>query len=99
MIFILIFIVIIGWTPFLFELNRKRILKKKIESIKIGQVYELKMYADDPFERGKHTITIIDIREGYALYKTNGKYTSSDDLESIARRYVLIKDVDVEEDK
>lgn len=60
-------------------------------------MYELKIYADNPFERGKHPITILDIQEGYALYESNEKYISSDDLESITRRYVLIKDV--EEDK
>lgn len=93
-LFISLFIVIIIAIPALFELNEKLNIKKKIKSIKVGQIYELKVYMDDPFERGKHAITILDIREGYALYKFDGKYTSSDDLKSIARRYVLIKDVE-----
>lgn len=86
---------VIGLILLIFRLNKASLkTKRKADQIKVGQVYELKVYADDPFERGKHAITILDIREGYALYKFDGKYTSSDDLESIARRYVLIKDIE-----
>jgi len=49
----------------------------------------------DPFERGKHIIKILDIKEGYALYEY-GKSPSllcSMELEDIVERYVLITDI------
>lgn len=44
-------------------------MKKKTDKIKVGQRYEHKGYFMDPFERGKHVIKILDIKEGYALYE------------------------------
>ena len=44
-------------------------MKKKTDKIKVGQRYEYKGYFMDPFERGKHIIKILDIKEGYALYE------------------------------
>lgn len=70
-------------------------MKKKTDKIKVGQRYEYKGYFMDPFERGKHIIKILDIKEGYALYEY-GKSPSllcSMELEDIVERYVLITDV------
>lgn len=70
-------------------------MKKKTDKIKVGQRYEYKGYFMDPFERGKHIIKILDIKEGYALYEY-GKSPSllcSMELEDIVKRYVLITDV------
>ena len=70
-------------------------MKKKTDKIKVGQRYEYKGYFMDPFERGKHIIKIIDIKEGYALYEY-GKSPSllcSMELEDIVERYVLITDI------
>lgn len=39
-------------------------MKKKTDKIKVGQRYEYKGYFMDPFERGKHIIKILDIKEG-----------------------------------
>lgn len=67
-------------------------MKKKTDKIKVGQRYEYKGYFMDPFERGKHIIKILDIKEGYALYEY-GKSPSllcSMELEDIVERYVLI---------
>lgn len=69
--------------------------KKKTDKIKVGQRYEYKGYFMDPFERGKHIIKILDIKEGYALYEY-GKSPSllcSMELEDIVERYVLITDI------
>lgn len=69
--------------------------KKKTDKIKVGQRYEYKGYFMDPFERGKHIIKILDIKEGYALYEY-GKSPSllcSMKLEDIVERYVLITDI------
>lgn len=44
-------------------------MKKKTDKIKVGQRYEHKNYFEDPFERGKHVIKILDIKEGYVLYE------------------------------
>lgn len=44
-------------------------MKKKTDKIKVGQRYEYKGYFTDPFERGKHVIKILDIKEGYTLYE------------------------------
>lgn len=44
-------------------------MKKKTDKIKVGQRYEYEGYFMDPFERGKHVIKILDIKEGYALYE------------------------------
>ena len=70
-------------------------MKKKIDKIKVGQRYEYKGYFMDPFERGKHVIKILDIKEGYALYEYEEKLyiRSSVSLEDIAKRYVLITDI------
>ena len=68
---------------------------KKTDKIKVGQRYEYKGYFMDPFERGKHIIKILDIKEGYALYEY-GKSPSllcSMELEDIVERYVLITDI------
>lgn len=70
-------------------------MKKKTDKIKVGQRYEYKGYFMDPFERGKHIIKILDIKEGYAPYEY-GKSPSllcSMELEDIVERYVLITDI------
>lgn len=70
-------------------------MKKKTDKIKVGQRYEYKGYFMDPFERGKHIIKILDIKEGYALYEY-GKSPSllcSMEPEDIVERYVLITDI------
>lgn len=70
-------------------------MKKKTDKIKVGQRYEYKGYFMDPFERGKHIIKILDVKEGYALYEY-GKSPSllcSMELEDIVERYVLITDI------
>lgn len=70
-------------------------MKKKTDKIKVGQRYEYKGYFMDPFERGKHIIKILDIKEGYALYEY-GKSPSllcSMEFEDIVERYVLITDI------
>lgn len=70
-------------------------MKKKTDKIKVGQRYEHKSYFKDPFERGKHVIKILDIKEGYALYEYEEKLyiRSSVSLEDIAKIYVLITDI------
>ena len=70
-------------------------MKKKTDKIKVGQRYEYKGYFMDPFERGKHVIKILDIKEGYVLYEYEEKpyIRSSVSLEDIAKIYVLITDI------
>ena len=70
-------------------------MKKKTDKIKVGQRYEHKSYFEDPFERGKHVIKILDVKEGYALYEYEEKLyiRSSVSLEDIAKIYVLITDI------
>lgn len=60
-----------------------------------GQRYEHKNYFEDPFERGKHVIKILDIKEGYVLYEYEEKpyIRSSVSLEDIVKKYILITDV------
>lgn len=67
-------------------------MKKKTDKIKVGQRYESRTYFMDPFERGKHIVRILDIEEGYALYKyENGSDTLySIALEDIAIKYILL---------
>lgn len=76
-------------------IDRYKMKKKKTDKIKVGQRYEYKGYFMDPFERGKHVIKILDIKEGYALYEY-GKSPSllfSMELEDIVKKYILITDV------
>ena len=70
-------------------------MKKKTDKIKVGQRYEYKGYFMDPFERGKHIIKILDIKEGYALYeyRKSPSLLCSMELEDIVERYVLITDI------
>lgn len=70
-------------------------MKKKTDKIKVGQRYEHKNYFEDPFERGKHVIKILEIKEGFALYEyeKNPSLLFSMELEDIVKRYVLITDV------
>ena len=70
-------------------------MKKKTDKIKVGQRYEYKGYFMDPFERGKHVIKILDIKEGFALKKKKKSPTLlfSMELEDIVKRYVLITDI------
>jgi hypothetical protein len=70
-------------------------MKKKTDKIKVGQRYEYEGYFMDPFERGKHVIKILDIKEGFALYEYEEKLyiRSSVSLEDIVKRYVLITDI------
>lgn len=70
-------------------------MKKKTDKIKVGQRYEYKNYFKDPFERGKHVIKILDIKEGYALYEYEEKLyiRSSESLEYIVKKYILITDI------
>lgn len=48
-------------------------MKKKTDKIKVGQKYEYEGYFMDPFERGKHVIKILEIKEGFALYEYEKK--------------------------
>lgn len=76
-------------------IDRYKMKKKKTDKIKVGQRYKYKGYFRDPFERGKHVIKILDIKEGYALYEY-GKSPSllfSMELEDIVKKYILITDV------
>lgn len=70
-------------------------MKKKTDKIKVGQRYEYKNYFKDPFERGKHVIKILIIKEGYALYEYEEKLyiRSSESLEDIVKKYILITDI------
>ena len=70
-------------------------MKKKTDKIKVSQRYEHKSYFKDPFERGKHVIKILDIKEGYALYEYEEKLyiRSSESLEYIVKKYILITDI------
>ena len=70
-------------------------MKKKTDKIKVGQRYEYKNYFKDPFERGKHVIKILDVKEGYALYEYEEKLyiRSSESLEDIVKKYILITDI------
>lgn len=70
-------------------------MKKKTDKIKVGQRYESRAFFMDPYERGKHIVRILDINNGYALYKyESGSNTLySTELEDIVKRYVLITDV------
>lgn len=70
-------------------------MKKKTDKIKVGQRYEYKGYFMDPFERGKHVIKILEIKEGFALYeyeKSPG-LSFSMNLEDIVEKYILITDI------
>lgn len=70
-------------------------MKKKTDKIKVGQRYEYKGYFMDPFERGKHVIKILEIKEGFALYeyeKSPGLLFSMN-LEDIVEKYILITDI------
>ena len=69
-------------------------MKKKTDKIKVGQRYEYEGYFMNPFERKKYIVRILDIEEGYALYKyENGSGTLySIELEDIVRGYILITD-------
>lgn len=71
-------------------------MKKKTDKIKVGQRYEYKNYFKDPFERGKHVIKILIIKEGYALYEYEEKLyiRSSESLEDIVKKYILITDIE-----
>lgn len=70
-------------------------MKKKTDKIKVGQRYEYNSYVENPFERGKHVIKILDIKEGYALYEYEEKLyiRSSVSLEDIVKKYILIADI------
>lgn len=70
-------------------------MKKKTDKIKVGQRYEYESYFENPFERGKHVIKILDIKEGYVLYEYEEKLyiRSSTSLEDIVKKYILITDV------
>jgi hypothetical protein len=71
-------------------------MKKKTDKIKVGQRYKYKNYFKDPFERGKHVIKILIIKEGYALYEYEEKLyiRSSESLEDIVKKYILITDIE-----
>lgn len=70
-------------------------MKKKTDKIKVDQRYEYEGYFMDSFERGKHVIKILEIKEGFALYEyeKNPSLLFSMELEDIVKRYVLITDV------
>lgn len=71
-------------------------MKKKTNKIKVGQRYEHKGYFMDPFERGKHVIKILEIKEGFALYEyeKSPSLLFSMNLEDIVEKYILITDIE-----
>ncbi len=70
-------------------------MKKKTDRIEVGQRYESRTYFMDPFERGKHVIKILDIKEGYVLYEyeKSPSLLFSMELEDIVKKYILITDI------
>lgn len=60
-------------------------IKNDCGPIEIGQLYELKQYNDDPFERGKHPVRVMDIKEGYVLYRYEHGHISNSTQESSFR--------------
>lgn len=48
---------------------KERKLNKKIKSIRIGQKFEENCYHENPFTRGRHIVTVTEIKDGYILYK------------------------------
>lgn len=70
-------------------------MKKKTDKIKVGQRYEHKNYFEDPFERGKHVIKILDIKEGtlYMSTKKNYIYVLLRVLNILLKKYILITDI------
>ena len=70
-------------------------MKKKTDKIKVGQRYEHKNYFEDPFERGKHVIKILGMKEGFALYEyeKSPSLLFSMELEDIVEKYILITDI------
>lgn len=70
-------------------------MKKKTNKIKVGQRYEYKGYFMDPFEKGKHVIKILEIKEGFALYEyeKSPSLLFSMNLEDIVEKYILITDI------
>ena len=71
-------------------------MKKKTDKIKVGQRYEHKNYFEDPFERGKHVIKILEIKEGFALYEyeKSPSLLFSMNLEDIVEKNILITDIE-----
>lgn len=71
-------------------------MKKKTNKIKVGQRYEYKGYFMDPFEKGKHVIKILEIKEGFALYEyeKSPSLLFSMNLEDIVEKYILITDIE-----
>lgn len=70
-------------------------MKKKTDKIKVGQRYEYEGYFMDPFERGKHVIKILGIKEGFTLYEyeKSPSLLFSMELEDIVEKYILITDI------
>lgn len=50
----------------------------------------------DSFERGKHVIKILEIKEGFALYEyeKSPSLLFSMNLEDIVEKYILITDIE-----
>lgn len=71
-------------------------MKKKTNKIKVGQRYEYKGYFMDPFEKGKHVIKILEIKEGFAMYEyeKSPSLLFSMNLEDIVEKYILITDIE-----
>lgn len=71
-------------------------MKKKTNKIKVGQRYEHKGYFMDPFEKGKHVIKTLEIKEGFALYEyeKSPSLLFSMNLEDIVEKYILITDIE-----
>lgn len=71
-------------------------MKKKTDKIKVGQRYESRNFFMDPYERGKHVIKILEIKEGFALYEyeKSPSLLFSMNLEDIVEKYILITDIE-----
>ena len=66
-------------------------IKNDCGPIEIGQLYELTQYNDDPFERGKHPVRVIDIREGYVLYRyEHGRISNSTQESSFRETFIKL---------
>lgn len=93
-IIVLFLVALISGSMMIEDHIKERRLNKKIKSIRIGQKYESKYDHGNPFKRGTDIIAVMDIKEGYVLYKDDVGTPYSLLARTFAKDYILVKDVE-----
>lgn len=86
--------VFVGVKTTLYAIEKYDAIKREKlqKQIKVGEIWCLKRNFKNPFERKKSCVVILDVKEGFVMYKNKDGYTpASEEILTFARAFQKIE--------